>query len=110
MADSLIARLEAATGPSRELDDAIMYALGAMAVPHVEVDGPEWEEVYESLPYTASLDAVMGLMPEGYGAISASINERGPSSMRIGHPYVFGNAATPALALLIAILKARGIE
>jgi hypothetical protein len=101
----IIARLESAQEGSRELDEAIYDAIGRPG----DDDPQEYSFLHGDCPpaYSTSLDAALALVPEGYMAISASLNERGPSSVRIGHPYVFGNAATPALALTIASLRAR---
>ena len=119
----LIAKLEAATEGSRELDAEIYWAVdnaaaqraywnAALGLPRkltgLMPSGLGRIGVECSAPhYTASLDAALTLLPAGYGAVSASINESGKSSVRIGHPYVFGEGATPALALTIAALKAR---
>src|SRR6202035_3684877 len=92
--DELIAKLEAEKEGSRELDKAIWLALGNSVRQitetgghhherWVEADGTRW--ALEGTRFTTSLDAALSLAPEGYGAVSASINERGPSSMRIGH-------------------------
>lgn len=68
----LAERVEAATGPDRELDVAIVYAL------HPDIGRYEgqcigdppifWHDPYRKQPcpkFTASLDAAMGLVPEG---------------------------------------------
>ena len=118
----LIERLESAAIGGRDLDAEIALAIGYVTERDgnlffgnkdhttlvLECDYYDHGGAAPELPhYTTSLDAAMTLVPDGYGAVSASLNERGASSMRIGHPYVFGNGATPALALCIAALKAR---
>lgn len=107
---SLITRLEAATGPDRELDldihvaiwgDNNLRALGIDTAPN----------------YTASLDTARSLVPEGWSWFT------GEFSKRVNHPaqaqLLNGSAdpkehrayaATPAIALTIAALKARGVE
>jgi len=142
--NDLIPRLERATGPDRELDGAIALATGWQ---HKETEdgrgisgepiikhtwtSPGGEEFWEKttifnrankypeeLPhYTASLDAALTLVPEGYrwnvessenGLLShikpvagVAVDEAAaPSSDQFF-------AATPALALCIAALKAR---
>lgn len=111
---NLISRLESASDGSRELDLAVAMATGQSLAesdyPTYAYHGDKavWEwSTGETPHYTTSLDAALTLVPEGYVSVSAAINERGQSSMRIGKPYVSGNAATPALALCIAALKAR---
>jgi len=114
----LIQRLEAATEGSRELEEDI-----ALSVVWRRLDGGTsaiasgvWQSPCDFwggllLPcFTRSIDAALTLLPEGYGAVSASFNEQGRSSVRIAHPYVSGNGATPALATVIAALKAREAE
>lgn len=112
----LIDALESAEAGSRVLSDAVLLALGWLQTrdpclvceDHGVCLWLQPNGVYhDNGPSpTESVDDALSLAPEGYGAISANISERGPSSMRISHPYTFGNAATPALALCIAILRA----
>lgn len=104
----LIEKLEKAGGPDRFLDAIICFR----AHPHkfrglIEHEWVRSEAAAYSPKYTSSIDVALTLVPEGYDSVSASINERGQSSMRIGTPYVFGNGATPAIALCIAALKSR---
>ena len=61
---ALIAELEAETEGSRELDDRIMAHIGALAVSHVETDGDEHFEVFESRLYTTSFEDALTWMPE----------------------------------------------
>jgi hypothetical protein len=94
--EELIAALEAATGPSWELDGFICEAVGAVkpeATPHWE-----WPP-----RYTASIDAALTLVPEGAsGAIEFGNHTQ---ACVVGGPWCDG--ATPAIALCIAALKAR---
>ena len=63
--DALIADLEAATGPSRELDEAI-YRYWRKVTPAPR-PGVMWTTDLEYAPtYTASLDAALTLVPEGW--------------------------------------------
>ena len=94
----LAARVEAATGPDCDLDHAIHDLLG-------DNDGAP--------AYTRSLDAAMQLVPEGWASIhgwdypderchrAVFMDEDGDLLFR-------GAAATPALALCAASLRARG--
>lgn len=103
----LIARLEAATGPSRELDEAISVWLHNAANPGGRV--VLW--VAMPRPYTSSLDAAVTLVPEGHwwsaGACQrenhATVAPEGVDDDRSHEGY----GATVALALVIAALKAR---
>lgn len=125
----LIAALEAATGPSRELDAEIAALMGLA----VEVQQDEMLDVLWKHPngkvrcdpprFTASLDAAMTLMQEGTAierlswwprcapGLMASVdllatdeNGFGIPSRRVRNV----QAANPALAICIAALKARG--
>jgi hypothetical protein len=96
----LIARLEAATGPDRGLDAAI----------HDVVSDAELTSCL--LPaYTASLDAAVALVPDGFHwAIRATPIEDGPPLIEASvdwAPHPSETGATPALALCIAALRAR---
>jgi hypothetical protein len=93
----LIARLEAATGPDRDLDVAIIDALfpGARKFP---------------LEYTASIDAALTLVPEGWRwHLGNTLDGRGTAMIWLnpltGTDEIF--AAAPAIALCIAALRAR---
>lgn len=113
---SLAARLEAAEGPDRELDAAISMAIGSVSRGALPCKGG-W--VVDGKPiaapkFTASLDAAMTLLPEGSLWAFGSM-EDGPFA-RVLWPnadgtytgnYLEVSAATPALALCAASLKAR---
>jgi hypothetical protein len=122
----LAAACEAAEGPDRELDHAVWRVADPVNAAHAEANGNK------PLPwlhqYTSSLDWAMSLVPEGW--LLATLNERNASgehnwrwkaelwdcnaTRRLGEdaPHVRGiarnaHAATPALALTSAALKAR---
>ena len=105
----LIARLEAATGPDRELDRAIAKALGVMPLYQMRGQiGSSWPD------FTDSIDAALTLVPEGWRWHSyywPRKDEPKIMSLVTSEPHVgiaHGKAATPALAICIAALKARG--
>lgn len=130
---NLIERVEKASGPDRELDEAIAIALGLYVREKRGRDRQEWfyrvgGEDFErrstaryagtdGLPrYTDSLDAVMALNEQDlawtlgknvhHGYWHASCNSLNAD----GAPYSLGCSsacATPVLALLSAILKSR---
>ena len=98
----LIERLEKATGPGRSLNLAIAEA--------VKGPPPEGFKVWPICEnYTASLDAALTLVPESRWLVGAGAPYTSPwANVRCGeddtiHVY----AATPAIALCIAALKAR---
>jgi hypothetical protein len=123
--DELIAKLEKATGPDRELDVAIVYAL------HPDIGnydglcvGDEpifWHEPYRKQPcprFTASIDAALSLVPEGMqvGLVgpwitTATKAEVWYAQVADGIEDFQGEfdhkAPTAALALCIAALRAR---
>lgn len=119
----LIARLEAAQGPDRELDGEI-----AVAVQGGEIVWKQANYTMEMYPshryastnhyggfanehvplFTASIDAALTLVPDGWSWSLYDVIGK-PESVRMWrHPMdVLTSAATPALALCIAALKAR---
>lgn len=114
---SLIAKLEQAESGSRELDAEIAVAVGY--VPYVMGKvGTKWvldnKELWRLPPFSESLDAALTLVPDG-AMVRLCLNmipgpalcyiERldGPSVIELGN----ASAATPAVALCIASLKAR---
>ena len=94
--DELIARLEQATGPNRELDHAVETAVLG-----------EW--TYYAPEYTASIDAALTLVPEGFNWTVDGF----PSGPACASCYLadaggqLHDGATPAIAICIASLKAR---
>jgi len=117
---ALAARVEGLTGPCRETDGLIAKALNP------ELDWVLFDDCWGSRcphdgiafdmpkPFTASLDAALGLVPEG--SWFPRIDRSSPSEWRvnIGHanygPGVNAKAPTPALALTAAALRARAAE
>ena len=102
--NDLISRLSAATGPSRKLDGEISETV-------------KWTRSYyyqEPPRYTESIDAALTLMPEGYGFMiryhETAAGMRAICSLlgSNGDPDTWDvKAITPAIALVIACLKAK---
>jgi len=114
----LSARVEALEGPDREADAEIARACGAEYGPKSgwcdNESGDYWTVENCALHYTASLDVAMSLVPEGYGYEVRSMDglERhiaGCFFDDTGEPDFWAQAATPAIALCAAALKARGL-
>jgi hypothetical protein len=99
----LIERLESATGPDREIDDAI-HELQPMP------------KVVESLRYTRSIDDALTLVPEGWGArvTTKNVHEAMVFSPDGGPLFATSNicagGATPAIAICTAALRARSTD
>jgi len=114
--DELIAlaeRVEALTGPDRGVDARICIALG-LSKDNVTVGVDGWcinsdinPNPYRSPSYTASSDAAMSLVPEGANTI-INIGPIAIHGVKIITPAgdAIGVAATPALALTAAALRA----
>lgn len=95
--EKLIERLRKADGPSSELDDKIFAALWRS--PHFPT---------HHLPYTASIDAAMLLVPkEWVGQIFFGIEMSQVRLWAVETTNCYGEGATPAIALCIAALNAR---
>lgn len=100
---ALIQRVEAAEGPSRELDHAISMALSPC---NAMMDARACPR------YTASLDAAASLVPDGaFWIVSRSSYETRryveiPTAAAVVGS-IRSDAATPALALCAAALRAR---
>lgn len=138
--DDLIARLETATGPDRELDVMTAMAVGKwaandppsnwqriareMVTPNAYTDD-ESGDTYQVIPaddwhilrYTASIDAALTLVPESCDVRRFVDDPSGTgwtlSQFRGGVVLTRGVGVTadlPALALCIAALKARKTE
>ena len=121
---NLLTRLESAEVGNRKLDFAIGCELGIDGC--VQLDDGTWDHILPGTwpAYTTSLDAALTLVPEGavwhvmtdYGGLNrAKIGPKGrPSASvydagEVDHPtFIQEDAATPALALCIAALRARG--
>lgn len=110
--EKLAGWLKAATGPDRELGREVLLACGRGFV----------SPLYSWLDPTASIDAAMSLVPEGCGWIAAwgqtrpdepmggAIVKRNARFIGYGANYDAiseAEAATPALALCAAALRAR---
>lgn len=116
---ALALRCEQATGPDRALDVGIKEALGH-PWDHSADWGPRGSESPVAYPYTASLDAAMSLVPEGwwlnqleeYNQRTWNAVLRGPRS-DVQRLYAYARRsgasngiATAALALCAAALRA----
>lgn len=118
----LIERLERASGPDRELDGRIWCALNGYVF--LEWDGAGcrfraknngWIGHNNIKEWTASLDAALTLVPEGYRwLVGNAWKDKHGDCPAMASVVVAGDyggrptsAATPALALCIAALKAR---
>ena len=122
---ALAERVEAATGADRELDaqvwlacvpgttrNELCYIHKASSRECVIDETRDANRRLIIVPYyTASLDAAMSLVPSGYewsvnwcGNSVANVSEIG-----VDYPVHCGGAATPALALTAACLRARAI-
>lgn len=121
----LVARLEVAEAGSVELDCDIGIVLGDWSPPRRAVRDPDRPDIWRRdgikhyQPYaevTRSLDAALALAERvlpglgawdvGYAYNAAPLHYARLVIVREGPPEEFGRAATPALALCIAILKA----
>lgn len=123
--EELARRCETATGPDRELDEAIASAFGWKPWPRYGDD--RWQNpanlMVEVLrPYTASLDTALTLVPEGWHLQLADWSEPvltkfGPWQAILSPPGIrtgldglgtrCEHAATPSLALCAAALRTR---
>ena len=110
---TLLSRLQSATGPSRELDAEIALANGWRQLAHdLWRKGDNVAE--EPLRYTESIDAALTLLPSwanchGYDlgpkAVDAYVSV---NNVKEGHKLFEGyHASSPAIALLIAIERAK---
>lgn len=101
----LITRLERAEGPDRELDAMIQHRITSGMGCGAAQDAPR---------YTASLDAALALVPDGWHmsvntTVGALLQGSAAVRDRDGGPSFASAASTPALALAAAALKARGV-
>lgn len=115
----LITRVEAATGADRELDDAIeaeigdWINLGGWQRKHKATGVVESYSYRQAPAYTASLDAAMSLVPEGWCfTIGQSVGFSAVADLWIAGkvPGIHQAADTPAIALTAAALRARDVE
>jgi len=106
----LLARVEAATGPDRELDDAIVELMfGKSMLVITEDAGTVWRN-HKAPFYTASIDAALALaervLPDHEIEMFQLFHGNGWGvNFRAKHIDT-AYAPTPALALIAAILKA----
>lgn len=122
MGEALIERLEAASVPDRELDLAIWRLVDPNAA---EIEAAGKQPLRWLHCYTASLDAAMTLVPKGWNWMAgnrdqpvarAYVNNGKSHSIGVGsrkNPDLVWHeavAATPALALCIAALRAQSQE
>jgi hypothetical protein len=111
----LAKRCEKATGPDRELDAMIAETIGEKHGRETGWCNSENDDYYVidecAALYTASLDAAMTLVPEGWGQfdVDATAPELGIDWTLHGpeRREAKGTAAAPALALCAAALRAR---
>jgi hypothetical protein len=112
----LISRLQAATGPSRELDAQIALANGWRNTRLLTgALKPCWHDaegrIVAELPcFTESIDAALTLVPKAaeYQHGSAKLIGKFWASVIMPEMEYKATAPTPALALLIAIMLAKG--
>lgn len=131
--NDLIERIEAASGPDREIDREIMlssgyryeqrdigcrYEDGSVALDwvYVEIKTDKWRSTHP-LSFTSSIDAALTLVPEGFewsleyqaGHHVSSDGECMVAIAKLGDPCRDweSTSATPALALCAAALKSR---
>lgn len=139
MTEDLAARVEGLTGENSRhgemtiVNNAVASAFGWVRVPPSQSpkskghwiapeDCRDGKPVYDSLhgtalhqappPWLWSLDAAMTLVPDEHGVVLNTLGAQ-PAIVRIWKPDLSGNfrakAATPALALTAAALRARGL-
>ena len=119
MTAELLARLESADGPDRELDAMIQHRITSGVGCGAAQDAPP--------RYTASIDAALTLVPDGCLSMVRTVwaDAHAPTERPVGYASVdryFKDDAglfwkenflalgeTPALALAAAALKARGV-
>ena len=112
--NDLADKIEAAEGPDRELDKRIVLALYPEAIVDFYCQGDDEPVVFHAEPlvrqkgelptYTASLDAAMTLVPEGMKWSVSTFRPKRATAQVSNRCRI---AATPALALCAAALRAR---
>ena len=124
----LIDALKKEAGPNRELDGAILTALCPDALITIYCVGDEEPIVFHAEPrvrnkmpvpkYTDSIDAALTLVPKGYWwSVTSSKStvdvvcgpDDGSGETFDAEELSLAKAATPALALCISALLARGV-
>lgn len=110
----LIERVERASGPDREIDLAIARVMGTIVLQRNFSDTGNHETTHWE--YTASIDAAMTLVPEGWKLRQMNFSAPCADDRKwhlslyggsVGEDCFVGRGATPALALCAAALKAR---
>jgi len=99
--EELIAALERAEGPSRELDEAIDY----MAL---EQGWRQERPTYHGLAYTSSLDAALTLVRKWAGLLLVQLPDGKWQAAFYGGGGAKAIGATPVIAVCIVGLRARG--
>jgi len=110
---ALAERAEQAEGADRELDVEIHLLIGRPVGTQVDDDGCEYQALASIPEYSASLDAALSLVPDGQDwCLSQGDREQAIASMSPTNSFadVCVTAATPALALVAAALRARAEE
>lgn len=107
--DEIVERLEKATGPDRQIDEAIFELMHGRKR-HVSIF--EQYDPSEKLPaYTGSVDAALTLVPSRFTVKTESVNIDG--QMRHSASTDYKSEATGAnlpIAISLAALKARMVE
>ena len=109
----VIAQVEKAEGADASVDEAIYRVLGywwdSGEGEWCAPDSPRAAEGQEVPAYTSRRGAAVSLVPEGWRWSVDTLHAAGPLAVcdPARGPYVRGEAATPALALCAAALKAR---
>jgi hypothetical protein len=105
---SLLERVREATGPDRDIDQAIREAIDGKMMERQLL----WRETF---PYSASIDAslaLVGRLLPGANCVGFDKDPRDVTAyvsrnhVAEGHYFVEGVAATPPLAILAALLSA----
>ncbi len=105
---ALADRVEALTGPDREMDAAI-WAIGTLREwpPRLDILAQAYRD--NAPRYTASIDSAMTLVPEGYGFMVDGFKDAWFADLDAGQQ-MSAHATTPALALTAAALRARASQ
>lgn len=127
----LVARLEKATGPDRDIDELIAEAVGYKVCSETQAYGRSWNSpsgyfIGAAPKFTDSLDAAVTLIPEGWawsvhvgGCYATGRLLKPRAELAEAVETQFGpavgirsqiEAATPAIAICIAALKARAAQ
>lgn len=110
---TLIERLEALTAPDREVDAEIAKVMDTTVVRHHRESGTNITTT--NCHYTSSLDAALTLVPEGWEWLREHLETMcvylpKHNDVNSWDIHITGAHKTPAIALCIAALKARGVK